>query len=48
MDFVGRHIRTQIEEALESSRVVMLHGARQCGRIGDRLHLRPVSYLWSD
>ena len=32
MDFVGRHIQTQIEEALEWSRVVMLHGARQCGK----------------
>lgn len=32
MHFIGRHIQTQIEEALEWSRVVMLHGARQCGK----------------
>lgn len=32
MEFVGRHIQAQVEEALEWSRVVMVHGARQCGK----------------
>ena len=32
MDLVRRHIQPQIEDALEWSRVVMLHGARQCGK----------------
>ncbi len=32
MEIVGRHLGPRIEEALEWSRVVMLHGARQCGK----------------
>ena len=32
MGFVGRLIQDKLEEALEWSRVVMLHGARQCGK----------------
>ncbi|MDE0216404.1 MAG: ATP-binding protein [bacterium] len=32
MDTVPRHIQPEIEEALEWSRVVMLHGARQSGK----------------
>ena len=30
--FVERHVRHQIDEALETSRVVVLHGARQSGK----------------
>lgn len=32
MDTVARHVQPQVEEALEWSRVVMLHGARQSGK----------------
>ena len=32
MEIVGRHLGPRVEEALEWSRVVMLHGARQCGK----------------
>ncbi len=32
MEVVRRHLQDRIEEALEWSRVVMLHGARQCGK----------------
>ena len=32
MALVGRHIQPQIEDAMDWSRVVMLHGARQCGK----------------
>ena len=32
MEIIERHIGAQLEEALEWARVVMLHGARQCGK----------------
>lgn len=32
MKTVDRHLRPRVEQALERSRVVMLHGARQCGK----------------
>lgn len=32
MEPVSRHLQPRVEEALEWSRVVMLHGARQCGK----------------
>ncbi|MCY3850285.1 MAG: ATP-binding protein [Acidimicrobiaceae bacterium] len=32
MEFIERHIRPEIEAALEWSRVVMIHGARQTGK----------------
>ncbi len=32
MEFVRRHIQPQVQDALEWSRVVLLHGARQCGK----------------
>ena len=32
MDTVDRHLQPRLERALERSRVVMLHGARQCGK----------------
>ena len=32
MSLIARHLRPRLERALERSRVVMLHGARQCGK----------------
>ena len=32
MELIARHLRPEIEEALEWSRVVMIHGARQTGK----------------
>ncbi len=32
IELVSRHLQPLVEEALEWSRVVMLHGARQCGK----------------
>ncbi len=32
MDLVGRHMRPRLADALGSARVVILHGARQCGK----------------
>ncbi|MCY3786702.1 MAG: ATP-binding protein [bacterium] len=32
MGLIARHLRPRLERALERSRVVMLHGARQCGK----------------
>jgi len=32
MDIIPRQLRSRLERALERSRVVMLHGARQCGK----------------
>lgn len=32
MQLVARHLRPRIDEALDSFRVVVLHGARQCGK----------------
>ena len=32
MDLVDRHMRPRLADALDSARVVILHGARQCGK----------------
>lgn len=32
MDLVDRHIRPRLADALDNARVVILHGARQCGK----------------
>lgn len=32
MQFVARHLKPKIDEALDNFRVVVLHGARQCGK----------------
>ena len=32
MDLIARHIRSQIEDAMDWARVIMIHGARQCGK----------------
>ena len=32
MELIDRHLRPRIDEALDAFRVVVLHGARQCGK----------------
>ncbi|MCY4493153.1 MAG: ATP-binding protein, partial [Acidimicrobiaceae bacterium] len=32
MRIIARHMQPRLEEALDNFRVVMLHGARQCGK----------------